>query len=47
MRNLAVFAALVLAALWVLSGLSDSEELFWRMSRLASRVEPVKKADKE
>jgi len=48
MRSLAVVAALILGTLWVFSGLKDSEDLLWQISRLAARgeVESKPKAQK-
>jgi cell division protein FtsI/penicillin-binding protein 2 len=51
MRSLSVIAASILAVIWVLSGLKDSEQLLWQVSRLAARAEvkaqPKKKVEKK
>jgi peptidoglycan glycosyltransferase len=45
MRSISLFAAFALAALWVVSGLSNSEELFWRLSRLSAQSQQPVKAE--
>ena len=47
MRTIVVFAALAFAALWVVSGLSESEQLFWRVTQLVSKRQQPTQAKKE